>query len=79
MGMAKTRGCPDVELTFAKTSGTVTLDREKYWPIGNFSATHVNRKWTFYIPEQWSCPDFQSKRLYKCKETKQYKFYSVKA
>ena len=27
--------------------------------------THVNRKWTFYIPEQWLCPDFQSNRVYK--------------
>ena len=27
--------------------------------------THVNREWTFYIPEQWFCPNFQLNRLYK--------------
>ena len=39
----------------------------------------VNRKWPFYIPEQLFCPNFQLNRLYMCKETKQYKFNSVKA
>ena len=33
----------------------------------------------FYIPKQWFCPNFQLNRLYKYKETKQYKLYSVKA
>ena len=45
-----------------------------------FWATLVNRKCTFYNPEQWFCSNFQLNCLYKCKETsKQYTFYSVKS
>ena len=42
-------------------------------------ATHVNRKLPFFIFGRWFCPNFQSNRLYKSKETKQYKLHSVKA
>ena len=31
-------------------------ERKQRW----FWATHVNRKWTFHIPERWFCPNFQS-------------------
>ena len=44
-----------------------------------FGATHVNRKWLFFIFERWYCLYFQSNRLYKSKEAMQYKFYIVKA
>ena len=38
------------------------------------------RFWTTHaIPEQWFCQNFQLNSLYRCKETKRYKFYSVKA
>ena len=33
----------------------------------------------FFIFGRWFCPDFQSNRLCKSKEAKQYKFYIVKA
>ena len=49
------------------------LKQRRFWP------TQVNRAYTFYIPEQWFCPYFQLNRLWKCKETKQYKFCIVKA
>ena len=46
--------------------------------LGNFSKGVFERRRStgsglFYIPEQWFCPNFQLNRLYKCKETKQYK------
>ena len=43
-----------------------------------FWATDGNRKWTIRTPGQWSFPDFQTKRLYKWKETWQEKYGSVK-
>ena len=36
--------------------------------------THVNRKQPFLIFERRFCRNFQSNRLYKSKEAKQYKF-----
>ena len=39
---------------------------------------HVNRKWTFRIPEQCFCPKCSSNILYNCTDT-WYKFGSVKA
>ena len=33
----------------------------------------------FFIFGRWFCPNFQSNRLYRSKEAKQYKFYIVKA
>ena len=49
------------------------LKQRRFW------ATHVNRKLPFFIFGRWFCPNFQSNRLYKSKETKQYKLHSVKA
>ena len=30
--------------------------------LSRFSATHVNRKWTFYILQHWFCPSFRTNR-----------------
>ena len=49
------------------------LTKKRFW-----ATTSTCRKWTFYIPEQWFCQHSQLHHLYKCKETRQYKFYSVK-
>ena len=49
------------------------LKQRRFW------ATPVNRKLPFFIFGRWFCPNFQSNRLYKSKETKQYKLHSVKA
>ena len=49
------------------------LKQRRFW------AMHVNRKLPFFIFGRWFCPNFQSNRLYKSKETKQYKLHSVKA
>ena len=66
----------------AKTSGTVTRDRRKYWPIGSLKGVFERRTLTgsgfFYILVLWFRPNFQSNCLYKSKEAKQYKFYIVK-
>ena len=35
------------------------LKQRRFW------TTHANRKWTFYIPEQWFCQNFQLNRLYR--------------
>ena len=40
-----------------------------------FRATHVNRKWPFFIFWRWFRANFQSNRLYNSKEAKEYKFY----
>ena len=48
------------------------LKQRRFW------ATHVNRKLPFFIFGRWFCPNFQSNRLYRSKETKQYKLHSVK-
>ena len=48
------------------------LKQRRFW------ATHVYRKLPFFIFGRWFCPNFQSNRLYKSKETKQYKLHSVK-
>ena len=42
-------------------------------------ATDVNRKWTFCITGQWFGSNSRVNRLYKRKETQQYKFAGVKA
>ena len=44
----------------------------KQW---RFWATHVNRKWPFFIFWRWFRANFQSNRLYNSKEAKEYKFY----
>lgn len=66
----------------AKTSGTATGDRRKYWPIGNLKGVFERRTLTgsgpFIILEWWFRPNFKSNCLYKSKEAKQYKFYIVK-
>ena len=49
------------------------LKQQRFW------ATDVNRKWTFCIIEQWFGLNSSVNRLYKRKETQQYKFVSVKA
>ena len=59
--------------------GTCTVTGYGSFKLRRFWAMYVNGKWAFYIPEQRFCPHFQLNRLFKCKETKQYKFCSVKA
>ena len=49
------------------------LKQSRFW------ATHVNRKWPFFIFWRRFRPNFQSNRLYNSKEAKEYKFYIVKA
>ena len=49
------------------------LKQRRFW------ATHVNRKWTFFILGQRFCPDFSPHRLYKNKDSYQYKSGAVKA
>ena len=44
-----------------------------------YGATHVNRKWPFFIFWRWFRANFQSNRLYDSKEAKEYKFYIIKA
>ena len=65
-----------------------TPDKEQLAPLipltrelkqQRFSATHVNRKWPFFIFWRWFCANFQSNRLYNSKEAKEYKFYIIKA
>ena len=88
MGMTKTRGCPYhcdigileigenwVELTFVKTSGTVTWAREKDLPIENLSKGAFERHTStggglFTFPSGSLGPHFQLTPLYKYKETK---------
>ena len=43
-----------------------------------FWATDVNRKWTFCVIRQWFGWNSLVNRLYKRKETQQYKFVSAK-
>ena len=45
--------------------GEARQGRETIW---TFSATHVNRKWTFHNMGQWSFPNFLENRLYKSKD-----------
>ena len=45
------------------------LKQQRFW------ATHVNRKWPFFIFWRWFRANFQSNRLYNSKEAKEYKFY----
>ena len=49
------------------------LKQQSFW------ATHVNRKWPFFIFWRWFRANFQSNRLYNSKEAKEYKFYIIKA
>ena len=49
------------------------LKQQRFW------ATHVNRKWPFFIFWRWFRANFQSNRLYNSKEAKEYKFYIIKA
>ena len=49
------------------------LKQQRFW------GTHVNRKWPFFIFWRWFRANFQSNRLYNSKETKEYKFYIIKA
>ena len=37
------------------------LKQRRFW------ATHVNRKWTFYILWQWFCPNFRANPRYSCR------------
>ena len=63
-------------LGFAQTSLFFLLrelKQQRFW------ATDVNGKWTFYISEQWFGWNSRVNCLYKRKDTKQYKFVSVKA
>ena len=48
---------------------TRELKQRRFW------ATHVNRKWPFFIFWRWFRANFQSNRLYNSKEAKEYKFY----
>ena len=49
------------------------LEQQRFW------ATDVNGKWTFYITGEWFGWNSRVNRLYKRKETEQYKFVSAKA
>ena len=42
--------------------------------LRRFLVTHIKRKWTFLILEQYFCPNFWTNRLFNTKGTKKYKF-----
>ena len=54
------------------TTAIRELKQPRFW------ATHVNRKWPFFIFKRWFRPNFQSNRLYNSKEAKKCKLYVVK-
>ena len=64
---------PCISLCFSFTRVIRELKQQRFW------AKDVKRKWTFCIIGQWFGWNSRVNRLYKRKETQQYKFVSVKA
>ena len=64
---------PELHVSQFRCSIIRELKQQRFW------ATHVNRKWPFFIFWRWFHTNFQSNRLYNSKEAKEYKFSIIKA